>query len=90
LIAPENRTGAFAPEALSRFYGSLRKRLKLEFVLPRGPDRFLLRYEFFNRSDYCGGRAMVATVTRGAATFIENIRALDGCCDIPADAGDIV
>jgi hypothetical protein len=79
LIAPENRRGAFAPEALTRFYGSLRKRLKLEFVLPQGPDRFLVRYEFFNRSDYCGGRAMVTTATRGAATFIENIRALDGC-----------
>jgi hypothetical protein len=79
LIAPENRQGAFAPEALTRFYGSLRKRLKLAFVISQGPDRFLVRYEFFNRSDYCGGRAMVTTATRGAATFIENIRALDGC-----------
>jgi hypothetical protein len=79
LIAPENRRGAFAPEALTRFYGSLGKRLKLEFVLPQGPDRFLVRYEFFNRADYCGGRAVVTTATRGAVTFIENIRALDGC-----------
>jgi hypothetical protein len=79
LIAPENRHGAFAPAALTRFYGSLRKRLKLEFVVSERPDRFLVRYEFFNRADYCGGRAMVTTATRGAATFIENIRALDGC-----------
>jgi len=79
LIAPENRRGAFAPEALTRFYGSLVQRLKLEFVLAQGPERFLVRYEFFNRSDYCGGRAVVTTATRGAVTFIEDIRALDGC-----------
>ena len=79
LIASENRQGAFAPAALTRFYGSLRKRLKLEFVLSQGPDRFLVRYEFFNHADYCSGRAVVTTTTRGAAAFIENIRALDGC-----------
>lgn len=79
LIVPENRRGHFATEALSRFYGALRERLKLEFVLAQEPNSFLVRYKFSGRSDHCDGRAIVTTTMRGAATLIENIRALDGC-----------
>ena len=79
LIAPENRRGRFAPQALTRFYGALRQPLKLEFVLAQEPDSFLVRYQFSGRSDHCDGRAVVTTATRGAATLIESIRALDGC-----------
>ncbi len=79
LIAPENRRGAFAPEALTRFYGSLGLRLEIEFVLAQGPDHFLVRYKYAQNHILCESRALVTTSTRGAVTFIQSIRALDGC-----------
>jgi hypothetical protein len=78
-IVPERRVGAFAPRAMSDYYGSLLEPLRLVSLDPSGPDRFLVRYQFRGRAGRCNGSAVVQTVTRGGSHFISSIRALDGC-----------
>jgi hypothetical protein len=78
-IVPERRRGAFAPDAMKRFYGSLVEPLRLVSLTPEGRQTFLVRYKFKSQSGTCDGRASVVVTNRANERLISSIHALDGC-----------
>ena len=80
LIAPESRpVPAFAPAAMSRFYGALRDPIRLVDIQQSGPDVYVVSYHYAAASRACDGKAVVTTSSRAGANYIVSIRALNGC-----------
>jgi hypothetical protein len=80
LMIPEKRgAGPFAPESISRFYGSLIEPLHLVDFNPQGSGVYLVGYQFRASSRQCRGRAVVTTARREGLFLIEKIRPLNGC-----------
>lgn len=80
LVAPEKRgIPAFSPAAMSRFYGGLQEPIRLVGMSQSGPDTFIVSYRYAAGASVCNGKAVVTTSTREGASYIENIRALNGC-----------
>lgn len=80
MVAPEKRgIPAFTASAMSRFYGDLREPIRLAEFNQSGPDTFAVRYRYATTARACDGRAIVTTSSRAGTTYIESIRALDGC-----------
>lgn len=79
-VIPEKRgAGHFAPESISRFYGSLIEPLQLTDLRPQGPGEYLVGYQFRASSRWCRGRAVVRVTQREGLILIEKIHPLDGC-----------
>jgi hypothetical protein len=78
-IVPENRKGNFDPEAMTRFYSSMREPLRLDDVASVDGDRFDVRYTFRKSDAICRGRSVVQTEKRAGKFFIRSIRALSKC-----------
>jgi len=80
LMIPEKRgLGPFAPQNISRFYGSLIEPLQLVDFNSQAPGVYLVGYQFRASSRQCRGRAVVTTALREGSFLIEKIRPLDGC-----------
>lgn len=78
-ILPEKRMGPFSPEAMTTYYGSLSKPLRLLAIDSNG-NRTLVQYQFRSRTrGQCDGQAEVWTVEWQGTTYIEKIKALKGC-----------
>jgi len=79
-ILPSRRYGPFAPDAMSRFYGSLDQRLRLLSVAALGNGVFEARYVFRARGGHvCNGVAIVTTSSSSGEPLIESIQAPSGC-----------
>jgi hypothetical protein len=80
LVIPEKRgAGAFAPESIRRFYGSLKEPLQLTDFKSQGAGEFLVGYRFRASNRECLGRAIVTMAQRQRLILIERIHPLDGC-----------
>jgi hypothetical protein len=79
-VIPEKTTkGAYSPEALTGFYGSLSEPIALVNVRQLNENAFAVRYHFRDGKRSCDGRATVTTVKRRGRDFIKSIRAESGC-----------
>jgi hypothetical protein len=80
-IIPEKRSkGPLSADALSDFYGSLKRPLKLVDVTPIGENRFRARYNFETRNGrVCDGSSVVTTKQVGDLNLISGIRSDRGC-----------
>jgi hypothetical protein len=80
LVVPGKRVGAFAPAALSNYYGHMVQPLQLQSAGMTGPDTLLVRYSFVAAGGRaCNGAARVRTTQVGGQTLIASIQALNGC-----------
>ncbi len=78
-IVPEKRVGNYSPAALTRYYGAMAAPLQLASANVTG-DVVAVRYRFATAGGrVCDGAANVVTTTRGGATLIARIEALNGC-----------
>lgn len=79
-VIPEKRgAGPFAPDSISRFYGSLIEPLKLTDLTSQKPGEYLVGYQFRASSRRCQGRAIVTMTQREGLSLIAKIHPLDGC-----------
>lgn len=80
-LIPEKRgRGPFSAQAMSRFYGGMRRPLRLEGVWQVGPSTVRARYNFVARDgSRCDGQAVISVRETAAGSQIESIRALSGC-----------
>jgi hypothetical protein len=80
MVVPQKRAhGPFSAGELSRFYGHLKKRIRLVDVEKNGPSEFLVRYRYAASARDCNGRAVVKTVMLSGKNYIKSINALDRC-----------
>jgi hypothetical protein len=81
LVIPEKQgTGNYKPAEMTKFYGSLAERLRLIDVVDLGSNKYRATYAFKTTSGrVCDGNSIVTVVKRGAQSFIESTRALNGC-----------
>lgn len=79
-VVPEKtKKGAFSPQALTGFYGSLSEPITLADVYRLDDSRFSVRYRFRSGKQICDGVATIVTVNRDGRDFIQAIRAENGC-----------
>ncbi len=80
-VIPEKRSnGPLSAQALSGFYGNLKRPLKLAEVTPLGKNRFRARYHFENHDGgVCDGSSVITTRQLGSLNLISGIRAESGC-----------
>ncbi len=79
-VVPEKtRKGAFSPQALSSFYGSLSEPISLIDIHKVDESHFSVRYRFTSGKRPCDGSAAITTVKRDGRDFIQSIRAENGC-----------
>jgi hypothetical protein len=80
-VIPEKRKkGPFSAEALSRFYGNLKKPLALHGVTQLAKNRFRARYSFETRNGKtCNGSSLVTTKQVGDLNLISSIKSESGC-----------
>ncbi|MFC4595045.1 hypothetical protein [Sphingobium tyrosinilyticum] len=76
VIAEKRRTGAFSPQAISRFYGALPDPIRLTKIVPLGRGAYRVRYRYSAGRSHCDGSALVSLTDSG---FIRSIKALNGC-----------
>ena len=80
LVAPERRRiPAFNAAAMTQFYGGLKEPLRLQDLRRSGPNSYLVSYRYGTGTSVCEGRATVTTRSEAGASYIDSIRALDGC-----------
>jgi hypothetical protein len=79
-IVPEKRSsGAFSPEAISRFYGKLPEPIRLTGLTSLGRDTYRVSYRYSAGRSHCTGSAVVNLTSLGGRYFIRSISALNGC-----------
>jgi hypothetical protein len=79
-VIPEKRSsGAFSPEAISRFYGRLPEPLQLTAIIPLSDDAYRVAYRYSAGRSSCHGSAIVTLVNRDGQDFIRAIHSLSGC-----------
>jgi hypothetical protein len=79
-IVPEKRSSrAFAPEAMTRFYGQLREPIRLTSVAPLAGGSYRVTYRYSAGRTRCSGSAIVSVVHGQQGDLIRSIRALNGC-----------
>lgn len=79
-IIPEKRSsGAFSPEAISRFYGRLPEPIRLTGIVPLARGAYRVSYRYSAGRSHCEGSAVVHLTNRGGRDFIRSIAALGGC-----------
>jgi hypothetical protein len=76
VIAEKRRTGAFSPQAISRFYGALPDPIQLTKIVPLGRGAYRVRYRYSAGRSHCDGSALVSLTDSG---LIRSIKALNGC-----------
>ena len=81
LIIPEKRvSGPFAPDAITKFYGTLSEPLQLIDVVPVGSDEYRVRYGYTAPGGRrCDGTSLVRTTNISGIYLIASIRAVGGC-----------
>jgi hypothetical protein len=80
MVVPEKRVrGPFSPDALSRFFGHLKEPIRLLGIEKRASNEFVVHYRYSASKRQCNGRAAVYTVSIDGRSFIQGIKALDGC-----------
>jgi hypothetical protein len=80
LVIPQKRAGAYAPAALSNYYGRMVQPLQLQSSSLTGSNTVLVRYTFVAAGGHaCNGAANVTTTQVGGQTLIASIQALNGC-----------
>jgi len=79
-VVPEKRTSrAFAPDAMTRFYGNLPEPIRLTGLTPLPGGSYKVTYRYSAGRTRCSGRAIVSVVQVHDRDLIRSIRALDGC-----------
>jgi hypothetical protein len=80
-VVPEKRKkGPFSAEALSSFYGNLKRPLTLHGVTQLAENRFQVRYSFETRQGkVCKGSSIVTTTQVGDLNLISSIKSESGC-----------
>lgn len=79
-VVAEKRSGrAFAPAAISRFYGGLAEPLRLTGIVESAPGVYRVRYRYSAGGSRCDGRAVVRLTRRDGRDFIRSIDAPSGC-----------
>ncbi|WP_227672527.1 hypothetical protein [Komagataeibacter sp. FXV3] len=80
MVVPEKRTRpAFAPENMTRFYGSLADPIRLIDIAQENANTFIVNYHYATKSSGCNGRVCITTTMRDGRNYIQGIRALNGC-----------
>jgi hypothetical protein len=80
LIVPEKRSSkAYNADEMTKFYASLADPLSLISVTSLGDNKYQAAYTFRTRTTTCNGSAVVAITKRGGQSYIEGIKALNGC-----------
>jgi hypothetical protein len=78
-VVPEKRAGNYAAAALTGYYGSMARPLKLVSATAAG-SVVAVRYSFTDaHGRACDGAANVLTTNRGGVQLISAIQALNGC-----------
>jgi hypothetical protein len=79
-VIPEKRSsGAYSPEAMSRFYGRLPEPIRLTRVVPLAGDGYRVTYHYSTGRSHCSGSAIVRLTNRRGRDLIHSIQALNGC-----------
>ncbi|MFD1952582.1 hypothetical protein ACFSGX_17525 [Sphingomonas arantia] len=79
-VVPEKRaSGAFAPDAMARFYGRLAEPIRLTRVVPLDAGRYRVSYRYSAGRSRCEGSAVIRLADRDGRAFIRSIDALNGC-----------
>ena len=79
-VIPEKRSGGpLSASAMTGFYRDMERPLELVDMEPLSERTYMVRYRFQKGRLSCNGRAEVTTVERSGRSYIEGIRALDGC-----------
>ncbi|MFI3190671.1 hypothetical protein BCS42_15010 [Crenothrix sp. D3] len=78
-IVPQKRKGAFAPAALSQFYGNMIEPIKLNMIKTLSDSQYSVSYSYKKSSKACNGDAIIDTVKQNGENFILQIKALNGC-----------
>lgn len=79
-MIPEKRSSAaFAPDAMSRFYGQLSQPIRLRSIEPLSRGAYRVSYRYSAGRSRCDGSAVVSLAHRTGRDFIRSIRALNGC-----------
>jgi hypothetical protein len=80
LVIPEKRSsGPFSAGEITEFYSSLSEPLRLLGLTSMGGDNYQATYTYRAGRHACAGSATVTLVQRGDRTYIERIKALQGC-----------
>ncbi|MFC3642863.1 hypothetical protein [Aquibium oceanicum] len=81
LVVPEKRVkGPFSASELSRFYGNMKKPLRLIGVNAAAEHHFRVRYTFeTNDGRVCDGLSFVTVIASNGGHLISKIRAESGC-----------
>lgn len=79
MIVPEKRVKRFAPEAMTRFFGSLAEPLRLISVTSKEPQKFVAEYTYRAAKRECNGVTEVSVQRRQDRWYIESIKSMSGC-----------
>ena len=79
VVARKRLAGAYSPEAMSRFYGSLPKPIRLTGITTASNRTYRVRYYYSAGRSQCNGQAIVSLTSSNGRDFIRSIKALDGC-----------
>ncbi|MEO7027373.1 MAG: hypothetical protein ABI056_07455, partial [Caulobacteraceae bacterium] len=81
LVTPEKRGGGpLSAPAMTRFYSSLRRPLRLMQLYPLDDSTVFARYRFVSADGRrCFGAANVTTTQRGGVMLVRGIRVYNGC-----------
>lgn len=79
VVAEKRSSRAFSPQAISRFYGGLRKPLRLTAIVPLERGRYRVSYRYSAGQLPCNGVAVVSLTSRNGRDLIRSIQALNGC-----------
>jgi hypothetical protein len=79
-IVPEKQASpAFAPHAISRFYGRLPEPIRLTRIEALASGAYRVSYRYSAGRSRCDGNAVVSLTRRNGRALIRSIRALSGC-----------
>ena len=79
VVAEKRGTGAYAPQALTDFYGKLAQPIDLLEIAQLSEAQYQVHYRYVAGKATCDGRANVTTVQRDGRHYIQAIKALNGC-----------
>ena len=79
VVAEKRSSEVFSPQAISRFYGGLRKPLRLTAITPLANGAYRVRYRYSAGRRPCNGGAVVSLTSRDGHDLIRSIRTLNGC-----------
>ena len=79
LVVPENQTGHFDPQGMTKFFSSFAKPLQLISVAPYGQNAYQATYTYLATTKVCNNSVIVTLTKRNGQYLIQSIDSRGGC-----------